>query len=39
MDAAFYLVSIMVSEEAAAEVARRMQYDWKKGVVIDGIDI
>jgi hypothetical protein len=39
MDAAFYLVSIMVSEEAAAEGARILQYDWKKGIVVDGIDI
>jgi transcriptional regulator GlxA family with amidase domain len=39
IDAAFYLVSLMVSEEAAAEAARIMQYEWKKGVVVDGIDI
>lgn len=39
MDASFYLVSIMVSEEAAAEAARLMQYEWKKGIVVDGIDI
>jgi hypothetical protein len=39
LDASLYLVSIMVSEEAANEVARIMQYEWKKGVVVDGIDI
>jgi len=38
-DASLYLVSIMVNEEAAAEVARLMQYTWIKGVVVDGIDI
>ena len=39
IDASLYLVSIMVSEEAAAEVARIMQYTWNKGIVVDGIDI
>ena len=39
IDASLYLVSIMVSEEAANEVARVMQYTWTKGVVVDGIDI
>lgn len=39
LDASLYLVSIMVSEEAAAEVTRIMQYEWKKGIVVDGIDI
>ncbi|KIN07461.1 hypothetical protein OIDMADRAFT_140044 [Oidiodendron maius Zn] len=39
MDASLYLVSIMVSEEAANEAARVMQYEWKKGIVVDGIDI
>ena len=39
IDASLYLVSIMVSEEAAAEVARILQHDWKKGIVVDGIDI
>jgi putative intracellular protease/amidase len=39
LDASLYLVSIMVSEEAAKEVARIMQYTWNKGVVVDGIDI
>jgi len=39
IDASLYLVSIMVSEESAKEVARVMQYEWKKGIVVDGIDI
>jgi len=39
LDASLYLVSIMVSEEAATEVARQLQYTWQKGVVVDGIDI
>ncbi|KAH8671821.1 class I glutamine amidotransferase-like protein [Tricladium varicosporioides] len=39
IDASLYLVSIMVNEEAANEAARLMQYNWSKGVVVDGIDI
>jgi transcriptional regulator GlxA family with amidase domain len=39
LDASLYLVSIMVSDDAAREVARILQYTWVKGVVIDGIDI
>jgi transcriptional regulator GlxA family with amidase domain len=39
LDASLYLVSIMVSEEAANEVARIMQHTWTKGIVVDGIDI
>jgi len=39
MDAALYLVSIMVSEESAKEVERLTQHEWIKGVVVDGIDI
>jgi hypothetical protein len=39
IDAALYLVSVMVSTETAAEVARVMQHVWTKGVVVDGIDI
>ena len=39
LDASLYVVSIMVSEDAAAEVARLMQYTWTKGIVVDGIDI
>jgi len=39
IDASLYLVSIMVSEDAAKEVERIMQYTWTKGIVVDGIDI
>jgi hypothetical protein len=39
LDASLYLVSIMVSEESSTEVARYLQYEWKKGIVVDGIDI
>ncbi|TAQ83211.1 hypothetical protein B7494_g8465 [Chlorociboria aeruginascens] len=39
IDATLYVVSIMVSEEAATEVAKFLQHDWQKGIVVDGIDI
>ncbi|KAK4032446.1 protein DJ-1 [Parachaetomium inaequale] len=39
IDAALYLVSILVSEDAANEVARLMQVTWTKGVVVDGLDV
>ncbi|KAK3400168.1 class I glutamine amidotransferase-like protein [Sordaria brevicollis] len=39
LDAALYLVSVMVSEESANEVARVMQMTWTKGVVVDGLDV
>lgn len=39
LDAALYLVSILVSEESANEVARFMQVTWTKGVVVDGLDV
>ncbi|RKF82178.1 ThiJ/PfpI domain-containing protein [Golovinomyces cichoracearum] len=39
LDASLYLVRIMVSTEAAAEIERNMMYEWKKGVVVDGIDV
>jgi len=39
IDAALYLVSAMVSLESANEVARMMQYEWHKGVVVKGIDV
>lgn len=38
-DAALYLVSALVSYESANEVARLMQYEWHKGVVVKGIDV
>ncbi|KUI68320.1 hypothetical protein VM1G_04381 [Cytospora mali] len=39
IDAALYLVSVMASEEAAREVARRMQWQWTTGIVVDGLDV
>ncbi|KAJ6444312.1 ThiJ/PfpI family protein [Purpureocillium lavendulum] len=39
VDAALYLVSVMVDEECAVEVARYMQWTWNKGVVVDGLDV
>ncbi|KAJ9138942.1 ThiJ/PfpI family protein [Pleurostoma richardsiae] len=39
LDAALYLVSAMVSEDAAVEVARIIQWTWNKGVVVDGLDV
>jgi len=39
LDASLYLVSVMVNEETAAEIAKFMEYEWKKGIVVDGIDI
>jgi len=39
IDAALYLVGVLVSEESANEVARVMQIEFKKGIVVDGIDV
>ncbi len=39
IDATLYLVSAMVSEESAEEVARIMQWTWTKGSVVDGLDV
>lgn len=39
IDGALYLVGALVSEEAADEVARKMCHTWKKGMVVDGIDV
>jgi len=39
LDASLYLVAAMVSEDTAREVARLMQYEWNKGVTVDGIDV
>lgn len=39
IDASLYLVSALVSNDAAQEIARMMQYEWKKGVVVDSIDV
>jgi hypothetical protein len=39
IDAALYLVSILVTEDAANAVARFMQVTWTKGIVVDGLDV
>lgn len=39
IDATLYLVSILVDEACAIEVARVMQHTWVKGNVIDGLDV
>jgi len=39
LDASLYLVGAMVSHDSALEVARILQYDWRKGVTVDGIDV
>lgn len=39
LDAALYLVSALVSHESAQEVARVLQYTWRRGVVVDSIDV
>lgn len=39
IDAALYLVSALVEDECAAEVARIMQWNWTRGLVIDGLDV
>lgn len=39
VDAALYLISALVSDDSAAEVARVMQWTWNKGVVVDGLDV
>lgn len=39
IDATLYLVSIMVDEDCANEVARVLQHTWVKGKVVDGLDI
>lgn len=39
IDAALYLVSVMVSEESANEAARKICWNWTKGTVVDGLDV
>ncbi|KHN97951.1 ThiJ/PfpI family protein [Metarhizium album ARSEF 1941] len=39
VDAALYLVSALVDEECAVEVARLIQWTWNKGIVVDGLDV
>lgn len=39
IDGALYMVGALVSDDAADEVARKMCHTWKKGMVVDGIDV
>ena len=39
IDAALYLVSALVDDTCASEVARIMQWNWNKGIVVDGLDV
>jgi len=39
LDATLYLVSALVSDESAVEIARKMCWTWNKGVVVDGLDV
>lgn len=39
MDAALYLVSAHVSVESAEEVAKGMEFEWQKGVVVNSVDV
>ncbi|KAI0171859.1 class I glutamine amidotransferase-like protein [Hypoxylon sp. FL1284] len=39
LDAALYLVSILVDEDAANEAARYVQHEWVKGLIVDGLDV
>ena len=39
IDASLYLVSILVDEEIAEDVAHFIQHTWKKGIVVDGLDV
>lgn len=39
IDASLYLISAMVDDACALEVARILQWTWNKGVVVDGLDV
>ncbi|PSR81902.1 class I glutamine amidotransferase-like protein [Coniella lustricola] len=39
IDASLYLVSALVSEESANEVARVLCWNWIRGTVVDGLDV
>ncbi|KAI4870050.1 class I glutamine amidotransferase-like protein [Hypoxylon rubiginosum] len=39
LDASLYLVSILVDDDTANEVARVIQHNWTKGLVVDGLDV
>ena len=39
IDAALYMVSVLVSIESAEAVAKMMEHEWKKGLVVGGVDV
>lgn len=39
IDGALYMVAALVSDDAAEEVARLLCHNWKKGIVVDGVDV
>lgn len=39
IDAALYLVCAMVSDECAQDIAKAMDYEWKKGIVVNSLDV
>lgn len=39
IDGALYMVGALVSDDSADEVARQMCHTWKKGMVVDGLDV
>ncbi|OLN87982.1 hypothetical protein CCHL11_00411 [Colletotrichum chlorophyti] len=39
VDAALYLISALVDDESAEQVARHMNWTWNKGIVVDGLDV
>lgn len=39
IDASLYLIAALVSFDSALEVAKVMQYNWAKGVTVEGIDV
>lgn len=39
IDAALYVISILVDDGAANEAARVLQHTWVKGTIVDGLDV
>ena len=39
VDAALYLVGALVDDQTAEDVAKLIQWNWTKGIVVDGIDV
>ena len=39
LDAALYVVCAMANEDSAQEVAKNIGYEWRKGVVVDSLDV